>query len=201
MHAWDKLLDLDAPQICLSTQTALLNVHIRYRCHIASSFNLNAISLKHIIICTDFNIFSTYDQSHIILYWLLLITLYLYCSFFFLHLIEMDGDYSSCGNLNDSSGIYLDCHELNINATRDYHPTLKLSIDMVTLYGVVYSCIFLSAVVGNTMVVAVVVRTPRMHTVTNFFIVNRAVLDILVAIFCIPVTFLDNIYSGKLQIN
>ncbi|CAI9718399.1 neuropeptide SIFamide receptor-like [Octopus vulgaris] len=35
-----------------------------------------------------------------------------------------------------------------------------------------------------------------MHTVTNYFLVNLAVADILVAVFCLPMTLLDNLFSG-----
>ncbi|KAK2158720.1 hypothetical protein LSH36_165g07000 [Paralvinella palmiformis] len=36
-----------------------------------------------------------------------------------------------------------------------------------------------------------------MHTVTNYFIVNLAIADILVCIFCLPITLLSNLYTGK----
>lgn len=84
-----------------------------------------------------------------------------------------------------------------INETYRYHPMLKLPTHMVIVYGVVYGLIFLTAVVGNVMVVVVVAKTPKMGTVTNLFIANLAIADILVAIFCIPITFLDNIYYGE----
>lgn len=50
---------------------------------------------------------------------------------------------------------------------------------------------------GNSCVVAVVVRSPRMRTVTNYFIVNLALADILVLVFCLPATLLANLFIRK----
>ncbi|XP_051026380.1 neuropeptide FF receptor 2 [Acomys russatus] len=59
-----------------------------------------------------------------------------------------------------------------------------------------YSLIFLLCMVGNTVVCFIVIRNKHMHTVTNFFIFNLAISDLLVGIFCMPVTLLDNIIAG-----
>ncbi|XP_021515483.1 neuropeptide FF receptor 2 [Meriones unguiculatus] len=59
-----------------------------------------------------------------------------------------------------------------------------------------YSLIFSLCMVGNTVVCLIVIRNRHMHTVTNFFILNLAVSDLLVGIFCMPVTLLDNIIAG-----
>ncbi|KAF2361712.1 G protein-coupled receptor rhodopsin-like [Trinorchestia longiramus] len=52
-----------------------------------------------------------------------------------------------------------------------------------------YVAVLLAAIVGNTLVVFVVGGTAKMRTVTNYFILNLAVGDLLMAIFCIPFTF------------
>ncbi|KAF5298675.1 hypothetical protein FQR65_LT09655 [Abscondita terminalis] len=57
----------------------------------------------------------------------------------------------------------------------------------VTVY-VMYSVIFLVAVVGNGIICYIVVSTSRMRTVTNYFIMNLAIGDILITIFCVPFT-------------
>ncbi|XP_059172618.1 neuropeptide SIFamide receptor-like [Physella acuta] len=80
--------------------------------------------------------------------------------------------------------------------TGHFYTTFKIPTHMIVVYGIAYTFIFLCAVVGNVMVVVIVAVTPRMHTVTNVFIANLAVADILVAVFCIPITFLANIYTG-----
>lgn len=56
-----------------------------------------------------------------------------------------------------------------------------------------YSIIIILSVGGNGIVCYIVFRARRMRTVMNFFIVSLALSDILMAIFCIPFTFLANL--------
>ncbi|VVC30273.1 G protein-coupled receptor, rhodopsin-like,GPCR, rhodopsin-like, 7TM [Cinara cedri] len=65
---------------------------------------------------------------------------------------------------------------------------------MTAFYCFGYTLVFLVGMVGNLLVVSVVCRSPRMRNVTNFFIVNLAMADILVLVFCLPATLLSNIY-------
>lgn len=46
----------------------------------------------------------------------------------------------------------------------------------------------LVSIIGNSMVLAVVYRDRRLRTLTNSYIVNLAVSDILMALFCMPLT-------------
>jgi hypothetical protein len=73
-------------------------------------------------------------------------------------------------------------------------PFYRHSFAMAAMYCFAYLLVFAVGLVGNYFVIAVVYRTPRMRTVTNFFIVNLAVADILVIIFCLPATLLSNIF-------
>ncbi|NXI46633.1 NPFF2 protein, partial [Galbula dea] len=59
-----------------------------------------------------------------------------------------------------------------------------------------YLLIFLLCMVGNGVVCFIVLRSKHMHTVTNLFILNLAVSDLLVGVFCMPTTLLDNIIAG-----
>ncbi|KFP75321.1 Neuropeptide FF receptor 2, partial [Apaloderma vittatum] len=59
-----------------------------------------------------------------------------------------------------------------------------------------YLLIFLLCMVGNGMVCFIILKNKHMHTVTNLFILNLAVSDLLVGIFCMPTTLLDNIIAG-----
>ncbi|XP_078658827.1 neuropeptide FF receptor 2-like [Branchiostoma floridae x Branchiostoma belcheri] len=58
-----------------------------------------------------------------------------------------------------------------------------------------YALVFLLCVVGNVIVCGVVIKTPRLRTVTNYFILNLAVSDLLVAIFCMPFTLVEHILT------
>lgn len=80
-----------------------------------------------------------------------------------------------------------------------FYPLLKQSPYMILLYSLAYGLVFVSALVGNVMVMVVVGRNPALHSVTNYFLVNLAVADILVALFCVPVNLVLNLFSGEYQ--
>ncbi|ODM91036.1 Neuropeptide FF receptor 2 [Orchesella cincta] len=67
------------------------------------------------------------------------------------------------------------------------------------LWGVVvmiigYICVFVFGLVGNCSVLIVVSRLHRMRTVTNYFICNLALADLLVLLFCLLPNLISNIY-------
>lgn len=62
---------------------------------------------------------------------------------------------------------------------------------------IAYSMVFIIGLAGNSLVVLVVCKSPRMRTVTNYFIANLALADILVLVFCLPVTLLGNLFIRK----
>ena len=75
--------------------------------------------------------------------------------------------------------------------------TLRQPLHMIIIYTFAYSLVFILGLSGNVLVVTVVYRTSHMHTLTNYFIVNLAVADILVCLFCLPITLLSNLYYGE----
>lgn len=81
-----------------------------------------------------------------------------------------------------------------------FYNDLKQPLELIIIYSIAYSVVFLFALFGNLCVIAVVWRNRRMHNVTNFFIVNLAVADVLVAVFVVPITLLTNLYSGKYEL-
>jgi hypothetical protein len=54
-----------------------------------------------------------------------------------------------------------------------------------------YITILVIAIFGNGIVCFIVVTSSRMQTVTNFFIANLALSDMLMAFFCIPFSFIS----------
>lgn len=51
-----------------------------------------------------------------------------------------------------------------------------------------YSTILLLAVIGNSLVILTLVQNRRMRTITNVFLLNLAVSDILLGVLCMPFT-------------
>uniref|UniRef100_A0A672YAR0 Neuropeptide FF receptor 2 n=1 Tax=Sphaeramia orbicularis TaxID=375764 RepID=A0A672YAR0_9TELE len=67
---------------------------------------------------------------------------------------------------------------------------------VAAVFTVSYLLIFLVCMLGNGVVCFIVLRSKNMRTVTNLFILNLAISDLLVGIFCVPTTLVDNIITG-----
>ncbi|XP_078659879.1 neuropeptide FF receptor 2-like [Branchiostoma floridae x Branchiostoma belcheri] len=76
------------------------------------------------------------------------------------------------------------------------NPVLKQTVPIIAVFVISYFVVFAMCVVGNVLVCFVVLKIPRMRNVTNFFILNLSVSDLLVAVFCMPFTLVDNIIRG-----
>ncbi|NXM05828.1 NPFF1 protein, partial [Tyrannus savana] len=70
------------------------------------------------------------------------------------------------------------------------------SSPVALMFILAYTFIFLMCVVGNILVCFVVVKNRQMRTVTNMFLLNLAISDLLVGIFCMPTTLVDNLITG-----
>lgn len=77
-----------------------------------------------------------------------------------------------------------------------FSPYYQHSLFVAAIYILAYFFIFLLCMVGNTLVCCIVLENRRMRTVINLFIFNLAVSDLLVGIFCIPTTLVDNLITG-----
>lgn len=103
--------------------------------------------------------------------------------------MTMDGSFYD--SANDS---WLPCYPWNETSYPTDQPNsgqstfMPSAVFQAVIYSM-YSVIFVLALVGNLVVCAVVFTSIRKWTVTNFFIVNMAAGDILMAFFCIPFTF------------
>ncbi|KFQ01353.1 Neuropeptide Y receptor type 2, partial [Haliaeetus albicilla] len=73
----------------------------------------------------------------------------------------------------------------------DPKPELKDSTTLVEVQIILifaYCSIILLGVIGNSLVIHVIIKFKSMRTVTNFFIANLAVADLLVNTLCLPFT-------------
>ncbi|XP_047525724.1 RYamide receptor-like isoform X1 [Pieris napi] len=66
-----------------------------------------------------------------------------------------------------------------------------------SLVYILYSTIFITSLSGNGLVCFIVQSSPRMKTVTNYFIMNLAIGDILMTLLCIPFTFVPMLVLRK----
>ncbi|CAF1098651.1 unnamed protein product [Adineta steineri] len=58
---------------------------------------------------------------------------------------------------------------------------------------VLYLIVFIVGTVGNLLVIIVIQRNRSMRTVTNMFIMNLAAADLLVLLFCLPATVIQDV--------
>nr|XP_056714742.1 gastrin/cholecystokinin type B receptor [Euleptes europaea] len=63
----------------------------------------------------------------------------------------------------------------------------------ITVRILLYSAVFLLGVFGNVTVIAVLSLNKRLRTVTNSFLLSLAISDQMVALFCIPFTFIPTV--------
>ena len=56
-----------------------------------------------------------------------------------------------------------------------------------------YSIIFFLAIAGNVLVIVTLAQNKRMRTVTNVFLLNLSVSDLLLAVFCMPFTLIPTL--------
>lgn len=84
------------------------------------------------------------------------------------------GNLSLNGNFSFNTSI-------NLNHSQSWIQTASRIIPL-------YSVIFLLAVIGNSLVILTLVQNKRMRTITNLFLLNLAVSDLFLGVFCMPFT-------------
>ena len=80
---------------------------------------------------------------------------------------------------------------IDMMSTSGYPPPMTIPAQVVVI--VMYSTIICVSVGGNLLVIVTVVTIDRMKSVINYFILNLACADILIALFCIPTTLVVNV--------
>lgn len=77
----------------------------------------------------------------------------------------------------------------SLNTSANFNHTQQQSwIQIATRIIPLYSVIFLLAVIGNSLVILTLVQNKRMRTITNLFLLNLAVSDLFLGVFCMPFT-------------
>lgn len=87
----------------------------------------------------------------------------------------------------------------NISASRNSSSSLEdvtANVAVQILFCAFYIIIFVLGIFGNVLVVFVVIRNRQMHTVTNFFITNLALSDVLLCVLAVPFTPLYTFLGG-----
>ncbi|XP_077097692.1 neuropeptide FF receptor 1 like 2 [Siphateles boraxobius] len=117
----------------------------------------------------------------------------------------MEDELAEVEMLQELSTLYLNSSLLNAYANHSnvtnhtsitYYPYYQHSLSVAATLTTAYLFIFLLCMVGNGLVCLIVLKNRRMRTVTNLFILNLAVSDLLVGVFCIPTTLVDNLITG-----
>ncbi|XP_015606120.1 RYamide receptor [Cephus cinctus] len=77
----------------------------------------------------------------------------------------------------------------NANLYDDYDDLYDVPAGLIALLSVCYGSISVLAVLGNSLVIWIVATSRRMQSVTNCFIANLALADIVIGLFAIPFQF------------
>ncbi len=75
---------------------------------------------------------------------------------------------------------------------------LRHSLQWTIALTIAYFLILIIGVIGNVMVILVVLLRPKMRSVTNIFIMNLAVADLFVIVFCVAGTLFSHVSARKL---
>lgn len=58
---------------------------------------------------------------------------------------------------------------------------------------ILYGTILLLAIIGNALVILTLIQNRRMRTITNVFLLNLAISDILLGVLCMPFTLIGTL--------
>jgi len=86
----------------------------------------------------------------------------------------------------------------NVSARNSSYPMEDITSNLTVqiIFCLFYIIIFVLGIFGNVLVVFVVGRNRQMHTVTNLFIANLALSDVLLCVLAVPFTPLYTFMSG-----
>ncbi|XP_022244426.1 cholecystokinin receptor type A-like [Limulus polyphemus] len=80
------------------------------------------------------------------------------------------------------------------NISNSSHLTTQISLSTADMTKMVfYLLIFILAVLGNALVIVTLAQNKMMRTVTNVFLMNLAISDLLLGVFCMPFTLVGSL--------
>lgn len=102
-------------------------------------------------------------------------------------------------NFENFTVISINNDEMVLNMTPTYQVFVNTSARSVSTSGnfqfqiPFYMMILMLSIIGNLLVITTLVQNRRMRTVTNVFLLNLALSDILVGVLCVPFTLVGTI--------
>ncbi|XP_060602877.1 neuropeptide SIFamide receptor-like [Ruditapes philippinarum] len=114
------------------------------------------------------------------------------------HVMDINHSAGYLGNtsMETSSVSYYEYDENSTFYESSEIALLKQPAHLIAVYSIAYGLVFICGLIGNIFVIAVIIKEPSMRNVTNYFILNLAVADILVALMVVPITLLTNLFTG-----
>ena len=92
-------------------------------------------------------------------------------------------------NMNSTNYHFDETSMMNKTSEEDSIDIYEIPNSLVIVLSILYGAIILTALLGNSLVIYVVIVSPRMRTVTNFYIANLAFADVTIAMFAFPFQF------------
>jgi hypothetical protein len=60
------------------------------------------------------------------------------------------------------------------------------------VFKILYYSVSIVSVLGNFLIIIVVIKNKQMHIVTNYFIINLAIVDVIISLFSTPFQVIKN---------
>ncbi|UJR26894.1 hypothetical protein I4U23_008204 [Adineta vaga] len=107
----------------------------------------------------------------------------------------MNSSLSSTCLYNESTCYFIDSNNncLSDDAVLDLISKYVIPTYFEWICIILYVVVFIVGTVGNLLVIIVIQRNRSMRTVTNMFIMNLAAADLLVLVFCLPATVIQDV--------
>jgi hypothetical protein len=99
--------------------------------------------------------------------------------------ITITSSFNHSSTNNSSVGDYVNSSSLLLDDDT-YQSLYEVPTGVTAVLSLFYGSISVTAVVGNSLVMWIVATSPRMQNVTNCFIANLALADIVIGLFAVP---------------